>query len=175
MSTSVLIARSAPRYAAWAANPTASGAHATSTDGMLRLKRVLDIVAAVLILCVALPVLLLVGLLVVVSSRGPIFFRQDRVGRNGTPFTLLKFRTMYNGASSATHQAYYKALIAGKAEASGNTFKMRNDPRITPIGRILRRASLDEFPQLINVIKGDMSLVGPRPALPYEVEQYDRR
>ncbi len=167
MSTSILTAPAPPNYLAWSH-------HSRVVTGR-RLKRALDLLATALILALALPAMLLVALLVWTSSPGPIFFRQTRVGRNGQSFTLLKFRTMYHGASSAIHEAYYKALIEGNAEKTGNTFKLKNDPRITPVGKYLRRLSLDELPQLINVLKGEMSLVGPRPPLPYEVEQYGPR
>ena len=138
-------------------------------------KRALDLLAATVILLLILPTFLLIGLLVYLSSPGPILFRQRRIGLNGTSFTLLKFRTMYHGASSDVHETYYRALMQGTAEATGNTFKLRNDARITPVGRILRRLSLDELPQLLNVLRGEMSLVGPRPPLPYEVAEYGPR
>jgi lipopolysaccharide/colanic/teichoic acid biosynthesis glycosyltransferase len=139
------------------------------------LKRGIDLVAAAVFLVLMLPTLVCIALLVCVSSPGPIVFRQQRIGRNGSSFTLLKFRTMYCNASSAVHEAYYRTLVQGTAEANGTTFKLRNDARITPLGRWLRRLSLDELPQLINVLRGEMSLVGPRPPLPYEVDQYGPR
>jgi lipopolysaccharide/colanic/teichoic acid biosynthesis glycosyltransferase len=176
MSTSVLTAEAAPGYVPWASeNAVIDMSAALSYGGGRQLKRALDLVATTLILVLVLPTFLFIGLLVLVSSRGPILFRQQRVGLNGTPFTLLKFRTMYHGASSAVHETYYRALMEGTAQPTGNTFKLRNDPRITPLGRVLRRLSLDELPQLINVLRGDMSLVGPRPPLPYEVEHYGPR
>jgi lipopolysaccharide/colanic/teichoic acid biosynthesis glycosyltransferase len=141
----------------------------------LLFKRALDLIVATAILLLLLPVLLTIALLVYCSSPGPILYRQQRVGQNRTSFTLFKFRTMYHGASSEVHQSYCRALIQGKASATGNTFKLRNDSRITPIGRILRRLSVDELPQLFNVLRGEMSLVGPRPPLPYEVAEYGPR
>ena len=173
MSTSVLVADAAPRYVAWSSEEFSF--HANAHEAAKKLKRVLDMLTAAITLLVLLPLLATVALLVWLSSPGPILFRQKRVGINGATFTLFKFRTMYHGASSAIHQAYYKALIEGTADKTGNTFKLKNDPRITPVGRMLRRLSLDEVPQLINVLRGEMSLVGPRPPLPYEVEQYGPR
>jgi lipopolysaccharide/colanic/teichoic acid biosynthesis glycosyltransferase len=176
MSTSVLIAEAATRYAPWSSEDVVVATPAVLSDASRRrLKRALDLVAATLILLLILPTLLLIGLLVFVSSPGPVLFRQRRVGINGTTFTLFKYRTMYHGASSDIHENYYRALIEGTAQATGNTFKLKNDSRITPVGRVLRRLSLDELPQLINVLRGEMSLVGPRPPLPYEVAQYSPR
>jgi lipopolysaccharide/colanic/teichoic acid biosynthesis glycosyltransferase len=176
MSTSVLLAEAATGYAPWAAEEAISDPFsALSYGGGRRLKRALDLLAAAVILLLVLPTFLLVGLLVFVSSPGPIFFRQRRIGLNGTSFTLFKFRSMYHGARSDVHETYYKELMQGTAQATGNTFKLKNDSRITPVGRVLRRLSLDELPQLINVLRGEMSLVGPRPPLPYEVEQYSPR
>jgi len=131
------------------------------------LKRMLDIVASASALWVLAPLLCLVGVLVKLTSRGPVFFRQLRVGQHGRLFNILKFRSMITGA-----EVLQKALEE-KNEQSGPVFKIRKDPRITPIGRILRKYSIDELPQLINVLRGDMTLVGPRPPVPKEVAQYE--
>jgi lipopolysaccharide/colanic/teichoic acid biosynthesis glycosyltransferase len=143
------------------------------------LKRTIDIVGSVAALTALSPVLATCAAIVRLGSRGPILFRQKRIGQDGRPFTLLKLRTMYVNADSSVHEAYVKRYIAGDvgAEAAGGTpvFKLTGDPRITPAGHWLRRLSLDELPQLINVLRGDMSLVGPRPPLPYEVEHYRPR
>jgi exopolysaccharide biosynthesis polyprenyl glycosylphosphotransferase len=138
-------------------------------------KRALDVALVGLLLLLCLPTLVIIAIAVRISSPGPILFRQTRIGRDGASFTLLKFRTMSADSGHQDHEAYYKALVNGQAQPIGNTFKLRNDPRITPIGRLLRRFSLDELPQFINVLRGDMSLVGPRPPLPYEVELYGAR
>jgi lipopolysaccharide/colanic/teichoic acid biosynthesis glycosyltransferase len=138
-------------------------------------KRGLDVVGAGVGLLLLLPLLLLVALLVRLSSPGPILFRQTRVGQDGRTFEMLKFRTMFAGTDSAIHQAYYRRLINGDAPTIGGVFKLADDPRVTPVGRLLRRLSLDELPQLVNVVRAEMSLVGPRPPLPYEAELYDSR
>jgi exopolysaccharide biosynthesis polyprenyl glycosylphosphotransferase len=138
-------------------------------------KRAIDIALAGLLLLLLLPSLVIIAAAVRVSSSGPILFRQRRIGRGGASFTLLKFRTMYRDSDTQIHEAYYQTLVSGTAQPVGSTFKLRNDPRITPIGRVLRRFSLDELPQFINVLRGDMSLVGPRPPLPYEVKLYGER
>jgi lipopolysaccharide/colanic/teichoic acid biosynthesis glycosyltransferase len=112
------------------------------------------------------------------TSRGPILFRQQRIGEYGVPFTFLKFRSMYADNDSSQHEEYIRQLIAGQASkqptngTGEGVFKLTNDPRIAPGGSFLRRTSLDELPQLLNVLRGDMSLVGPRPPVPYEVEAY---
>ena len=129
-------------------------------------KRALDLVLTVMILLAIWPVLLSVAGLVALTSRGPVFFVQTRVGRYGAPFRMLKFRSMYRDAEAR------RAQLVQQSERDGVCFKMRKDPRVTPVGRFIRRWSLDELPQLINVLKGDMSLVGPRPALPQEVAAY---
>ncbi len=136
-----------------------------STSGQIA-KRVLDILGAAVVLVVTAPFMALAALAIRLDSPGPILFRQERVGRGESRFTLYKFRTMYQGAEEQLEQ------LKAHNEASGPLFKMKNDPRITRVGRILRRMSIDELPQLYNVLKGDMSLVGPRPPLPREVEQY---
>ena len=141
-------------------------------------KRLVDVLGSLLLLMLLSPVFLVVAAAVKLTSRGPVLFRQKRIGELGTPFTFLKFRSMYTNNDSSEHKEYVRQLIAGQAEkkSAGGTgagvFKLTNDPRITPVGRILRRTSLDELPQLINVLRGEMSLVGPRPPVPYEVEAY---
>lgn len=133
----------------------------------LVLKRVVDLVGALVGLVVGAPIALVLALLIKLTSPGPVFFRQVRVGLGGDPFTLLKFRTMVDGA-----EAQLAALAKANQYADDPIFKMRGDPRLTPVGRFLRRSSLDELPQLFNVLRGEMSLVGPRPALPSEVARY---
>jgi len=135
-------------------------------------KRLLDLVVSVLALLLLAPVFGIVAMLVKIDG-GPVFFRQTRVGLNGREFRMLKFRSMCVDA-----EARLKDLLAQNEKASGVTFKMKNDPRITRIGRWLRKSSLDELPQFWNVLQGDMSLVGPRPPIPREVALYslaDRR
>ncbi len=154
------------------------------------LKRLLDIIIAALLLIILSPVMALIAILIVVDSRGPIIFAQERVGarrwfRDGfsywqqTVFTCYKFRSMTHDADQSIHQAFTKAFIhndhksmAALQGGDTETRKLVHDPRVTRIGRILRKTSLDELPQLWNVLKGDMSLVGPRPPIPYEVEEY---
>ena len=142
------------------------------------LKRTFDLIVAALAIVLLLPVWLLIALLIKLASKGPVFYTQERVGMDGRLFLLYKFRTMKAGADPELHREYQKAFIAGRAEANiGNdnkpTYKLLADPRITRIGKLLRRTSLDEVPQLLNVLLGDMSIVGPRPPIPYEVEAYE--
>ena len=126
-----------------------------------------------------LPAFLAIAFAVKATSKGPIFFRQRRIGQQGKSFVFLKFRSMHVNNDAAIHKAYVQKLIAGKAEkqpSDGNgegVYKLTHDPRITRVGAFLRKTSLDELPQFINVLKGEMSLVGPRPPIPYEVEAYD--
>ena len=143
------------------------------------IKACVDVAGSLIGLAILSPLLLLIGAGVKMTSKGPVFFRQQRIGQYGRPFTFLKFRSMHTSNNHAVHQEYVKQFIAGAAncnratEGNKSTFKLTNDPRITPLGRFLRKTSLDELPQLINVVKGDMSLVGPRPPIPYEVNCYD--
>ena len=140
------------------------------------IKRGLDVVGSLTLLMMLSPLLLLIAALVKLSSHGPVFFRQVRVGQMMKPFTMLKFRTMYSDADHRPHHEFVSSFIkaSGQVHEPGRNgfFKLTNDPRVTPVGRILRKTSLDELPQLWNVLRGDMSLVGPRPPLPYELEQY---
>lgn len=148
------------------------------SSGARILKRTFDLIVAALAIVLLLPLWLLIALLIKLDSKGPVFYTQERVGMDGRLFLLYKFRTMKAGADSELHREYQKAFIAGHAEANiGNdnkpTYKLLADPRITRIGRLLRRTSLDEVPQLLNVLLSDMSIVGPRPPIPYEVEAYE--
>ena len=129
-------------------------------------KRVFDIISSAAALWVLLPLLVIIAILVKVTSKGPIFFKQERVGLNGRKFNMLKFRSMLANAEEI------KASLAALNEQSGPVFKMRRDPRVTPLGRFIRKFSIDELPQLLNVLRGDMSVVGPRPPVPSEVAQY---
>ncbi len=129
-------------------------------------KRTFDLVLSIVLLVLFLPIFVLTAAVIMIDSRGPVFFRQTRVGRAGRRFTLYKFRSMVANADSM------KKDVSGGESRDSVTFKMKNDPRITGVGRFIRRFSIDELPQLINVIKGEMSLVGPRPPVPEEVEKY---
>ena len=141
--------------------PSDTTPHAARTG-----KRLFDLVGATIILLAVLPVMAAVAALVLLTDGRPILFRQERVGRRGRPFTMLKFRTMVTGAEGMLDD------LRSHNERRGPLFKMTNDPRVTRIGRFLRDSSLDELPQLLNVIRGDMSLVGPRPALPRETLEF---
>lgn len=129
-------------------------------------KRTLDVIMAGLVLAATLPLWLLIALAIRLESRGPVIFVQERVGLNGRRFRFLKFRSMYRDAEERRRRLLHLN------EVSGPVFKIRRDPRVTRVGRILRRTSLDELPQLLNVLTGDMSLVGPRPPTPDEVARY---
>jgi lipopolysaccharide/colanic/teichoic acid biosynthesis glycosyltransferase len=138
--------------------------------------RGIEIVAALLVLVFLAPLLLAVALAVRLDSSGPMLFRQRRLGHGRRPFTVFKFRTMSAGADHSTHQRYVNDLIAQGRDctsaAQQGLYKIAGDPRVTRVGSVLRRWSLDELPQLWNVVRGDMSLVGPRPVVPYETERY---
>ena len=142
------------------------------------IKRTSDIIIATLALILLFPLWLIIAVLIKLDSKGPIFYFQERVGMDGRIFLFYKFRTMHVGADNQLHKDYQRQFIAGRQEANlGNAerpaYKLSSDPRITRIGRKLRRASLDEVPQLFNVLIGNMSIVGPRPPIPYEVEAYE--
>ncbi len=137
--------------------------------------RALDIAVSAVLLALLLPIFLVIAAAIRLDSAGRIVYRQRRVGRDLASFTLNKFRTMHSGVGHETHRQFVLGLISGEhAESDGdpNFFKMANDDRVTRVGRFLRKTSLDELPQLWNVLRGDMSLVGPRPPIPYEVEHY---
>jgi lipopolysaccharide/colanic/teichoic acid biosynthesis glycosyltransferase len=143
------------------------------------LKRTIDIVGSALAVVFLLPVFLAIAFAVKATSKGPVFFRQRRIGQHGRSFVFLKFRSMHLDNDAGIHKEYVQKLIAGKADKQPSSqngegvYKLTDDPRITKIGAFLRQTSLDELPQFINVLKGEMSLVGPRPPVPYEVEAYE--
>lgn len=152
--------------------PDLSRRHRSKHSSGHLLKRALDIAGSLLALTAFMPLFLIIAILVKLTSRGPVLFCQRRVGRYGKEFNFFKFRTMYTGNDPQIHQEYVAKLIAGNLDESNGVYKIVNDPRITPLGRFLRKSSLDELPQFVNILKNDMSLVGPRPPLPYEFERY---
>jgi lipopolysaccharide/colanic/teichoic acid biosynthesis glycosyltransferase len=152
--------------------------HSTHRKSGLIAKRAVDMAGSACVLAACSPLLILVAAAVKLTSRGPVLFRQVRVGQYGKNFTFLKFRSMYANNDSSVHQEYVRKLIESEPAASeegdggAKVYKLTNDRRITSIGKFLRRTSLDELPQLFNVLRGDMSLVGPRPPIPYELAAY---
>jgi lipopolysaccharide/colanic/teichoic acid biosynthesis glycosyltransferase len=159
--------------------PKLSHPHSAKKASLV-IKRAIDISGSACALILGSPVLAAIAIAIKLTSTGPVLFRQRRVGRYGNAFTFLKFRSMYVGNNQAIHQEYVKSLIeapqAQSAHPTGVTrvvYKLTNDPRVTSVGKFLRKTSLDELPQFLNVLNGEMSLVGPRPPIPYEVESYD--
>jgi len=142
-------------------------------------KRVIDVMGSALLLLILGPVLAAIAIAIKLTSKGPVIFRQDRLGQFGARFRCLKFRTMYVNSDSKVHQKYIQRFINGESHSESSdpgkpaVYKIKNDSRVTPLGRFLRKTSLDELPQFWNVLCGEMSLVGPRPSLPYEFEIYD--
>jgi lipopolysaccharide/colanic/teichoic acid biosynthesis glycosyltransferase len=163
-----------------AASPEA--APTRSKSGRDVVKRTFDVLVGTVLLAIAIPLMLVVAVAVGTNSRGPILFKQRRLGRDMQPFTVLKFRTMVADSSPELHQRYIAELMSaeqasvvpptGNGNGNGDVKKLTADPRVTRVGRYLRRVSLDELPQLFNVVGGTMSLVGPRPALEYELQHY---
>lgn len=144
----------------------------------LWMKRVFDVTVTLLLLCPAGIPIALVAIAIKLDSPGPVIYRQRRVGLNGAEFDMFKFRSMYHNSDDTAHRLAYERYMKGEAlngNGNGMQFKLANDPRITRVGRFIRKSSLDEFPQLWNVLRGEMSLVGPRPPIPYEVERYSAR
>jgi len=143
------------------------------------MKRSTDIFGSLFCILLFSPLFVIIPLLIKLTSEGPVFFRQERVGRYGRRFTFLKFRSMYEDCNHDIHKEYTRRLISGQQDTEMSddngrgAYKITDDPRVTPIGRFLRMSSMDELPQFFNVLKGEMSLVGPRPPIPYELEAYD--
>src|SRR5262245_28469289 len=141
-------------------------------------KRTSDLIIAALALAIMSPLWLLISLLIKLDSRGPVFYKQERVGMDGRIFLFYKFRTMHAGTDDAQHREFQRRYIKGEpdsnlGDANRPAYKLRGDERVTRLGKLLRKTSLDELPQLFNVLRGDMSIVGPRPPIPYEVESYE--
>jgi exopolysaccharide biosynthesis polyprenyl glycosylphosphotransferase len=161
-----LFARTYPTY--WDGVPLLTISSTPTEPVTLLIKKVIDVTVSAGLLLLLSPALLAIAAAIKLTSRGPVIFAQKRVGLNGRVFSFYKFRSMYHDAEAR------RSTLAALNEVSGPVFKMRRDPRITPVGRFLRKFSLDELPQLWNVLKGEMSLVGPRPPIPGEVENYER-
>lgn len=145
---------------------------------LLLMKRFIDVAGSFSLLLLLAPLFVAIALIIKVSSKGPVFFRQQRVGRYGKTFTFLKFRSMFVNNDASVHKEFVTRMIASSAtevsqnKGNGGVFKITNDKRVTRVGKFLRRTSLDELPQFLNVLRGDMSLVGPRPPIPYELAAY---
>ena len=147
----------------------------------LTMKKIIDFFGSFAAIIIFSPFFIFIPILIKLTSEGPVFFKQKRVGIWGKQFTFLKFRSMYVGNNEDTHKEYINKFISGEIDADGDeegakqskVFKIKTDPRVTPIGKFIRKTSIDELPQFFNVLKGDMSLVGPRPPIPYEFKQYD--
>jgi lipopolysaccharide/colanic/teichoic acid biosynthesis glycosyltransferase len=139
-------------------------------------KRILDVALTLFLLPLLGPIMLIIALLIRLDSKGPIFYRQRRVGQNGVEFDFFKFRSMHVNSDDASHRAAIAQFMSGQQinndTQSANPYKLGADPRITRVGRFIRKTSLDELPQFLNVLRGEMSLVGPRPPVVYEVEHY---
>jgi exopolysaccharide biosynthesis polyprenyl glycosylphosphotransferase len=151
-----------------------------SHKNALKIKRVIDVIGSIVGILICSPLFIIIPVCIKLTSRGPVLFRQERIGQYGKSFIFLKFRSMYVNNDEKVHKQYVQNLIAGKVsgvtEGNGDgkkVYKITNDKRVTPLGNILRKTSLDELPQFYNVLRGDMSLVGPRPPIPYELERYD--
>lgn len=142
-------------------------------------KRLIDVLSSLFVLGIGLPFFLAIAALIKLTSQGPVFFSQQRIGEEGKVFTLFKFRTMRQGVDDAIHREFTRSFIRGCTsnssldETSPSVYKLTNDPRVTAVGNFLRKTSLDELPQFINIFKGEMTIVGPRPPLHYELEHYE--
>jgi lipopolysaccharide/colanic/teichoic acid biosynthesis glycosyltransferase len=162
---------SGPPSVAVAQTPPVARRSATAIQTYELAKRALDIAVAATLLLVLLPLFIVISLAIVWDSGRPILYRAERVGRHGRTFRVAKFRSMRAGCDQAAHAAFVRSLMRGDAACS--VYKVPDDARVTRVGSFLRRTSLDELPQLWNVLRGDMSLVGPRPDVPYAVAEYD--
>jgi lipopolysaccharide/colanic/teichoic acid biosynthesis glycosyltransferase/transposase-like protein len=168
----------APAARAHGPSPLMIGGHRASMVDSYWLKRPMDVLGSALALLIFSPLMLLTALAVKLTSPGPIVFRQTRLGKGGVPFVFYKFRSMIVNGDDHIHREFVAKLIKGEHEklnqqdAAQPMYKIKADPRVTPVGRFIRKTSIDELPQLFNVLKGEMSLIGPRPPLPYEAQSY---
>jgi exopolysaccharide biosynthesis polyprenyl glycosylphosphotransferase len=149
----------------------------TAAKASQSMKRSIDLIGSLCALLLLSPLLVIIAVAIKLTSKGPILFTQQRLGQYGVRFTFLKFRSMYFQNDAKIHRDYVRELISGnkahqEQKSHNGVYKLKDDPRVTPVGRFLRKTSLDELPQFFNVLKGEMSLVGPRPPIPYEVEAY---
>jgi lipopolysaccharide/colanic/teichoic acid biosynthesis glycosyltransferase len=154
--------------------------HERSRKNALKMKRIIDVIGSIMGIVIFSPFFILIPILIKLTSQGPVLFRQERVGQYEKTFKFLKFRSMYTGNNEDVHKEFVQNLICNKTEGDAGdhgsgqkVYKITNDKRVTPIGKILRKTSMDELPQFINVLIGEMSLTGPRPPIPYELEKYD--
>lgn len=149
----------------------------TRTDRTTRVRRALDLAIAVTALILLAPVMAVVALAIKLESRGPVIYRGERIGLGGRRFQVWKFRSMHADADDGLHRDYVLDLLAGPSPEQGGedevAFKLHDDPRVTRVGRVIRATTLDELPQLVNVVRGEMSIVGPRPEVPYALEAYE--
>jgi lipopolysaccharide/colanic/teichoic acid biosynthesis glycosyltransferase len=136
-------------------------------------KRTIDTIGALTLLLLFIPIFLAVALAIVIDSGWPILYRGERIGRGAKTFRVLKFRSMRADADPSVHAAYLRELLRGQVQATNGVYKVPQDPRVTRVGAFLRKRSLDELPQLVNVVRGEMSLVGPRPEVPYALDEYE--
>jgi lipopolysaccharide/colanic/teichoic acid biosynthesis glycosyltransferase len=164
-----------PATAVPAAAPQVTGRRRDDACRRLDGRRAADLVLAGLALVLAAPIALIAIIAIKLDDGGPVLYRQRRYGRDLRPFAMVKFRTMRPGAPSAPHLSYIANAVSNGDGAPGSLRKLTNDPRVTRVGRVLRRLSIDELPQLLNVMAGDMSIIGPRPAIGYELQFYDAR
>lgn len=156
--------------------PETGGPHIFRGAGYAKLKYIADLVIILFLLPAFVLLMLLIIIAIKLYSPGPIFYRQKRIGKGGIPFDLLKFRSMHVGSDSQVHRAHVQRLIRENIrpeDVGSKSLKLSNDIRVTGLGKMLRALGLDELPQIINILRGEMSLVGPRPPLPYEYELYD--
>lgn len=168
--------RSHPALGVWLAHHDAPRPHHLRTPVppvCAAFKRATDVMLSLIALVIVAPVMAVAAVAIMLESRGGWLFVQTRVGKSGRPFRMYKLRTMYCDNDDSGHRAYVAALIRGESDAFDGKYKLTDDPRLTRVGRVLRKLSLDELPQFLNVLKGDMSIVGPRPPIPTEVELYD--
>ena len=154
--------------------------HERTRKNALKMKRIIDVIGSITGIVIFSPFFILVPILIKLTSRGTVFFRQERVGQYENNFMFLKFRSMYSGNNEDVHKEFVHNLICDKTPcdtgdngSKKKVYKITNDKRVTPLGKILRKTSLDELPQFFNVLRGEMSLTGPRPPIPYEIEEYD--